>query len=200
MESGQGSSSVSLRHEIRITSQGKIKNWVTYALDFFEVGNNQYVSAHQAKGCQSEQKEPDTPLVLHTLPSSRPPQQEVGTATAEDPKKPDTTDEAKTPKKQKLPSSTATIPRLISVAEIIKREYLKKLDPANSDTGSLYGLHQYNEIGHLEEAEPSADDEEDLDDVRQREITLKLQGKNQWVVIPMLFVTLTRLLETPVSA
>lgn len=75
----------------------------------------------------------------------------------------------------------ATIPRLISVAEIIKREYLKKLDPSNSEGGALPGLHQYNEIGCLEEPDPPSDDPEAQDQVRQSAITRALQGKNQYV-------------------
>lgn len=75
----------------------------------------------------------------------------------------------------------ATIPRLISVAEIIKREYLKKLDPSNSEGGILPGLHQYNEIGCLEEPDTSSDDPQTQDEARQTAITAALQGKNQYV-------------------
>ncbi|KAG1883513.1 hypothetical protein F4604DRAFT_1649431 [Suillus subluteus] len=37
----------------------------------------------------------------------------------------------------------STIPRLISIVEIVKREYLKTLDVS---VGQLTGLHQYNEL------------------------------------------------------
>ena len=47
--------------------------------------------------------------------------------------------------------STTLIPRLVSVVEIIKREYVKKLDPALAEKGCLAGLHQYNEVGALED-------------------------------------------------
>ena len=43
--------------------------------------------------------------------------------------------------------STSTVSRLISVVEIIKREYLKILKTTHST--KLHGLHQYNEIGTL---------------------------------------------------
>lgn len=39
--------------------------------------------------------------------------------------------------------STSTIPRLVSVVEIIKREYLKGRDVS---TGDVSGLHQYNQL------------------------------------------------------
>jgi len=41
------------------------------------------------------------------------------------------------------------VPRLISVVEIIKREYLKVLETTHS--ARLLGLHQYNEFGTLED-------------------------------------------------
>ena len=45
--------------------------------------------------------------------------------------------------------STVTIPRLISVVEIVKREHLERLKARRSS--SLAGVHQYNEIGALED-------------------------------------------------
>lgn len=54
-----------------------------------------------------------------------------------------------------MPASTATIPRLISVVEIIKREYLKTL--SSEEPNLLTGLHQYNEMGLLE-ATPEQED------------------------------------------
>ena len=45
--------------------------------------------------------------------------------------------------------STSTVSRLISVVEIIKREYLKLLETTHSTR--FQGLHQYNEIGTLED-------------------------------------------------
>ena len=45
--------------------------------------------------------------------------------------------------------STSTVSRLISVVEIIKREYLKVLETTHSTR--LHGLYQYNEIGTLED-------------------------------------------------
>ena len=45
-------------------------------------------------------------------------------------------------------ASTTTIPRLITVVEIIKREYLTAMNAKRSP--QLVGLFQYNEMGSLE--------------------------------------------------
>lgn len=86
------------------------------------------------------------PLTLHTLPN---------------PTNPD----AKT-------NSNTVIPRLISVAEIIKREYIKLLQEQRS--ARLYGLHQYNQLGVLEDLSPAPADDEETDRVKM--ITSMLNG------------------------
>ena len=81
-------------------------------------------------------------------------------------------------KKEGIPNSTHLIPRLISVAEIIKREYLKKLDTSVADdNGCLSGLHQYNELGTLLPS-GSGDDVVDCEERRAQEISRALSGKN----------------------
>ncbi|KAL1745143.1 hypothetical protein HDZ31DRAFT_18580, partial [Schizophyllum fasciatum] len=77
---------------VRVTSSGKIRYYVAYALD-------------RLRGAPTE------PLVLRV-------------------------------------DSTTAMSRLISVAEIIKREYLSELDKGKS--ARLCGLHQYNHIGYTE--------------------------------------------------
>lgn len=77
-----------------------------------------------------------------------------------------------------MPPSTALIPRLVSVVEIIKREYVKKLDPALAERGCLSGLHQYNELGALEGLS-GEQEKEPTDEDRQAAIVHALQGKNQ---------------------
>ena len=64
--------------------------------------------------------------------------------------------------------------RLISVVEIIKREYLKILETTHSTR--LHGLHQYNEIGTLEDlglvvasSNQIADAKEELESAREIE-------------------------------
>jgi len=72
-----------------------------------------------------------------------------------------------------ISKSTATIPRLISVVEIIKREYLKTVEVTNSRV--ISGLYQYNEIGYLEEdqLEDSVSEED-----RTLALAIALNGKN----------------------
>lgn len=47
--------------------------------------------------------------------------------------------------------ATSLVPRLISVVEIVKREYLRKLDAGLAKNGALAGLFQYNELGTIDE-------------------------------------------------
>lgn len=76
--------------------------------------------------------------------------------TVEDPN-PNNEDTSDSPqKKQKLPTSATTIPKLIGIVEIIKREYGKwTLARQGSDGRPVedclrMGLHQYNELSTLE--------------------------------------------------
>ena len=81
---------------------------------------------------------------------------------------------ATTVSKAKSPPPTSTIPRLISVVEIIKREYFKALPPERT------GLYQYNHLGYLEE--DNEDHSKDATSVAEGDraayITAALQGKN----------------------
>ena len=81
-------------------------------------------------------------------------------------------------KERTISPSTTTIPRLISVVEIIKREYLKTLEITHSRV--LSGLYQYNEIGYLEqyESQDGVPSEED----RTQVLAMALEGKNQCVI------------------
>lgn len=73
----------------------------------------------------------------------------------------------------KSPNSTANIPRLISVSEIIKREYFRKL-PFDST-----GLYQYNYLGYLEEDDTALSNLNTLDENDRAEyIAAVLEGKN----------------------
>jgi hypothetical protein len=81
-------------------------------------------------------------------------------------------------KKSGLSASTTAIPRLITVVEIIKREYLAAMNAKRSP--HLVGLFQYNEIGSLEDqAENEREEEEEGADVRARMITEALSGSKQ---------------------
>ncbi|KAG2018696.1 hypothetical protein CC2G_008101 [Coprinopsis cinerea AmutBmut pab1-1] len=135
---------------IRITSNGKIKTWVSLALAHLE-------------------KAGDIPLVLHTLPAKD-------------------AENVKTGASPKMPPSVTTVPRLLTVVEIIKREFLKRL--AEKRSVRLKGLHQYNEIGILEDLEREEDDamavegEEvstaEKEKKRAEKIVQMLSGTNQY--------------------
>ena len=86
-----------------------------------------------------------------------------------------------------LHPSTSTVSRLISVVEIIKREYLKTLEITRSTR--LHGLHQYNEIGTLEDlglVAASSNDGKDLESAqeveRSRNIIEAISGKHLLVL------------------
>jgi hypothetical protein len=124
-------------------------------------------------------------LTLHTLPH-KPSNEKSGEGEAEAEAEEGEAEEGEGKKERnhssgRLSNSTITVPRLISVVEIIKREYLKKLETNRSSR--LIGLYQYNEIGSLdvpknEESDPAT-------------LALALEGKNQCVFfffsLPVLF-------------
>ncbi|KAI0648847.1 hypothetical protein C8Q79DRAFT_904582 [Trametes meyenii] len=160
MSNAEASSSTA--HEMRITNHGKIANWVTFALDYL-------------------QKYEDRPLVLHTLPATKgkalPAVADMAADPTPAPAPATESAQAKKIRGSGLHPSMATIPRLVSVVEIIKREYLKTLDPALAKAGCLSGLHQYNEIDDLESAgyiEETGDEEQD----RLATLVLAMQGRN----------------------
>ena len=69
----------------------------------------------------------------------------------------------------------STIPRLITVAKIIKRECLK------AGSGKSFGLHQYNEIGYLEDSVGDGHDGEGDGEAKTNALALAIGGQNQWV-------------------
>lgn len=80
----------------------------------------------------------------------------------------------------------STIPRLISVVEILKREYLKTLDVW---AGLQTGLHQYNELQWEQRGEIAAEGED-----RATTIERALEGKKhpKLTLAPYMKVTLCR--------
>ncbi|KAK0506040.1 hypothetical protein EDD18DRAFT_15291 [Armillaria luteobubalina] len=141
--------------EIRITNHGKMQTWVAFALEHL-------------------QKDEFKPIVLHTLPMLRDPQETK-------------------PAKGSLSAATTTIPRLISVVEIIKREYIKILE--SNHLPRLFGLHQYNEVGSLEDLELGEEDTtpEDKEEKRAVSILMALEGKNypKQIQTPFMRITLS---------
>ena len=124
---------------------------------------------------------PGGELTLHTLPpppKPTKPGQAVPTAIAEE------DEDIRTTKRRKLASPTDDLPRLISVVEIIKREFhrlvLNKKAGSGNPPGTL--LYQYNVLACLEDDQPpSKDIEEGLSGA---ELFLALEGKNQFVFRP----------------
>ncbi|PPQ80243.1 hypothetical protein CVT25_003503 [Psilocybe cyanescens] len=138
---------------IRITGHGKMKQWIASSLTFLETTDE------------------DRTLVFHTLPPTIDPQATLQQETG------------KQVSQKSASTSTDLISRLISVVEIIKREYVKNLDAKRS--ARMIGLHQYNEIGDLEALGASITplveegmDEDTAEAKRSRTIIQALGGKN----------------------
>ena len=99
-----------------------------------------------------------------------------------------------------LHPSTTTVSRLISVVEVIKREYFKTLETTRSTR--RYGLHQYNEIGTLEDlglvvaSSNQTADAKELESAqeveRSRNIIEAISGKHLLVLSFHLFSELNR--------
>lgn len=132
---------------IRITSHGKLKSWVSYALNFLSVSFNYTPHSFQFIVLQ---KNEEIPLVFHSLPP-------IDSSSHANKKSP----------------ATTTIPRLISTIEIIKREFVKSLEAKHSTR--LIGLHQYNEIRCLEDIPEYA--KLDSEESRTQSIVRALEGK-----------------------
>ncbi|KAF8274827.1 hypothetical protein EI94DRAFT_1775770 [Lactarius quietus] len=116
-------------------------------------------------------------LVLHTLPAANK-GESIGKRKG---------------RKEGLSPSTTTIPRLITVAEIIKREYLLAMDARRMS--NLVGLYQYNEIGCIEngvENEAYEEKDEGAED-RMNMLANALEGKNVKIErTPYMRITLCR--------
>ncbi|KAG6877564.1 hypothetical protein C0993_006061 [Termitomyces sp. T159_Od127] len=140
-------------HMVRITDNGKIRNWVSFALEFL------FLEASVL--CTNE----DRAIVFHTLPA---PTAEGARGPGDAPRR--------------LSKATTAVPRLLSVVEIVKREFLKSLEAKRSPR--LAGLHQYNEIGCVETA---------VDEDRAAEIRRALSGSNHVKIqrTPYMKVTLS---------
>ncbi|KAJ3538229.1 hypothetical protein NMY22_g5248 [Coprinellus aureogranulatus] len=130
------------------------------------------------------QERPDLPITFHTLPPTP--------STSKIPPR-----DANNAQKQKLASSTGLVPRLVSVVEIVKREYMKDLKEKRASR--MKGLYQYNEVGILEEEQGGESDEDEEDESANREgrraekIIEALSGKNhvRQTQTPFMRVTLS---------
>ncbi|KAG5351451.1 hypothetical protein E4T56_gene12631 [Termitomyces sp. T112] len=122
------------------------------------------------------------PIVFHTLPAT--PRAE-GADKSSDKTQGGTSVNQNT---SKLSKATTSVPRLLSVVEIVKREFIKSLVAKRSPR--LAGLHQYNEIGCLEDFETNVEKPEED---RAAEIRRALSGGNHVKVklTPYMKITLS---------
>ena len=108
-------------------------------------------------------------MIIHTIPAAK---QDVPADKANSSAQNETSASAKG--KERMPQSVSNVPRLISVVEIIKREYLKIADT------SLVGLYQYNELSTLEDLglrpDPRPVEEEGGEIARTQAIIQALDG------------------------
>ncbi|KAJ7068612.1 hypothetical protein C8F01DRAFT_1118738 [Mycena amicta] len=178
---------------VRITTHGKITAFVTFALQFFEKYENIPIVFHTIPAPKGKGKDKDDAKAAGAGDAGK---EHTGASSSKSkPSKSDTTG---------LPSisqSALLTPRLISVVEIVKREYLKAL------AGELTGLYQYNEVGILEELphpeyaaiarrgqDAVGEEEGDPEKVRAQAIATMLGGKNhiQTKQTPYMKITLSR--------
>ncbi|OCF60410.1 hypothetical protein L486_00043 [Kwoniella mangroviensis CBS 10435] len=131
-------------YRMRITSGGSISSYVDFAINFLN-------------------DNPHTPLVLHTLPTPQPNQKNTEAGPSNSTSKYSTT----------LLTCTTNVPRLISVAEIIKRSYIEQLrsssdkDSKEKGKGKMRmsrGIWQYTEsaLYHPPIPDPETESEEVL--------------------------------------
>ncbi|KAH7106399.1 hypothetical protein BKA62DRAFT_765950 [Auriculariales sp. MPI-PUGE-AT-0066] len=159
------------------------------------------IQAYVSHALKFLEENPDIPLVLHTLPAehksneSNEPSSSSATLAVEKKRKRGQDDDVSSisakaqktddgainsSKKKKIQLCTDSVGRLVSVVEIIQREYLKL-----RKTGEI-GLHQYNQLSTLEE-EGLAPQTEELDP-----LDAALQGKKHTKikVTPFMRITL----------
>ncbi|KZO96902.1 hypothetical protein CALVIDRAFT_598030 [Calocera viscosa TUFC12733] len=163
-------------HLMRIAAQGKLRTYVAFALKFLQESH-------------------DRPLVLHSLP---PPSKAAAPppAPAEDnPNPADPPPKPANPQPKSLASSTTCIPRLISVVEIIKREFVELMSTTREKERQAWVLHQYNELGCLEDTEGGSGAGREKTGLTLIEL---LEGKNHLQIkrTPYMKITLTKKLLT----
>ncbi|KZT57286.1 hypothetical protein CALCODRAFT_289515 [Calocera cornea HHB12733] len=163
-------------HLLRIASHGKLKTYIAFALKFLQESHTR-------------------PLVLHTLPAPSkttplPAPAPAAAAVASDPPP----QPFKAPAKSLAPCTTS-IPRLLSVAEIIKREFVDLSYAQGQGKGKekeTWVLHQYNELGCLEDLEGEGGRTE----AGKKGLSLVelLEGKNHLQIkrTPYMKITLTK--------
>jgi len=130
VQEGEASSSKG-PHRMRITSGGQVAGYVNFALTFLKV------CPTQPRYQLTRQENPDRSLVLHTLPPNN------------------TESSSSKPGSSSLSSALLATPKLVSVAEKIKREYMSYINAKDIGKGKnkAVGIWQYNESGTLSQGE-----------------------------------------------
>jgi len=163
-------------HRMRITSGGSVPAYIRFALSFLNVSlgssaRRRMLARGHTDACDvypehtrntEAQDNPHRPLVLHTMPPPAP-STDPGSKNTQTTKSRGTT----------LHTATTSAPRLISVVEQIKREYVEQSGTKGKRPSR--GIWQYTESGLLP-VEPTVDDEDPLVRV--------LEGKTRWACPP----------------
>ena len=118
--------------------------------------------------------------MLHTLPAPKKDGVETGIM---GPTSDEAADEDGPPpaKRQKLSQSTSVISRLISVVEIVKREFASLVAAGTAGEGNEPGtiLHQHNFVGCLEDLSPPPQSATARPEDETEALLAALEGKNQ---------------------
>ena len=133
LQAGEASSSTG-PHRMRITSGGNVAGYVNFALTFLKVCPVDTIDRDQ---CLTRQETTDRSLVLHTLPPNSESSKSDSAASS-------------------LNSALLATPKLVSVIEKIKREYMAYVNASDKGKGKnkAVGIWQYNESGTLAEGQP----------------------------------------------
>ncbi|GAA5820900.1 hypothetical protein JCM11251_001867 [Rhodosporidiobolus azoricus] len=124
-------------HLLRVTSQASLNNLVGFALGHLSVRFTFLIARCQLTPIGKDKQQPSPPpLVLHCLPSPAALTSSADSATAGPP--PVTTFAQDVAERQAKTAETsmAALPKLVSVCEIIKREWFSVLPPSSSSTVS----------------------------------------------------------------
>jgi len=129
-QDGEASSSTG-PHRMRITSGGQVAGYVNFALTFLKV------CPAQLWNQLTVQENPGRSLVLHTLPPANSQSSSSNSGSSS------------------LSSALLATPKLVSVAEKIKREYMVYINTKDVGKGKnkAVGIWQYNESGTLSQGQ-----------------------------------------------
>jgi hypothetical protein len=131
VQRGEASSSKG-PHRMRITSGGQVAGYVNFVLTFLKV-----CPITPSRNQLTCQENPDRSLVLHTLPPANSESSSSNSSSSS------------------LSSALLATPKLVSVVEKIKREYMAYINSKDVGKGKnkAVGIWQYNESGALSQGQ-----------------------------------------------